>query len=52
MKLKLFRYFFVFTLFFVSCMRVVSMGDFSIINENFNRGEIVGKSFLRMILTK
>lgn len=40
MKLKLFRYFFVFTLFLFSCLRVVSMEDFSIINENFNKVEI------------
>lgn len=40
MKLKLFRYFFAFTLFLFSCLRVVSMEDFSIINENFNKVEI------------
>src|SRR5690554_2013765 len=40
MKLKPFRYFFLFTIFLFSCGNVVSMEDFSIINENFNRGEI------------
>lgn len=40
MKLKLFRYFFVFTLFLFSCMRAFSMEDFAISNENFNKVEI------------
>lgn len=40
LKLKLFRYFLIFALFFVASVRVASMEDFSIINENFNWEEI------------
>ena len=39
LKLKLFRYFLIFAL-FVASVRVASMEDFSIINENFNWEEI------------